>query len=156
MPLSKTIYETSIKNSEMMSNKLSVPNEEFTINYDYDEIVNNVSSKTDEYSSNISRDVDQLSLGIDQQNESIHKKIFTKSEEYAKETLQIVDEKSNEFLNELDQFRSKINTDVNIEYKEQIKTSTDEIESKLNTLSTTTNDQTINISDNIAKNILSI
>lgn len=131
----------------MMSNKLSVPNEEFTINYDYDEIVNNVSSKTDEYSSNISRDVDQLSLGIDQQNESIHKKIFTKSEEYAKETLQIVDEKSNEFLNELDQFRSKINTDVNIEYKEQIKTSTDEIESKLNTLSTTTNDQTINISD---------
>jgi len=84
------------------------------------------------------------------------RKIFTKSEEYAKETLQIVDEKSNEFLNELDQFRSKINTDVNIEYKEQIKTSTDEIESKLNTLSTTTNDQTINISDNIAKNILSI
>jgi len=155
MPLTRTIYENSINSSEMISNKLSNTEPSYGyVNVNYDELVNNVSSKLDEYSSNISRDVDKLSLGVNRTNQLIHKDIFTKSDEKSQETLQIVDEKSTKLLNELDQW-SKVNTDVNIKYQDVI-TTTVEIESKLNTLSTTTNDNTINISDNIAKNILSI
>jgi len=45
---------------------------------------------------------------------------------------------------------------VNIEYRDEIKTSTIEMENKLDSLSTITNDRMTNISDNIAKDILSI
>jgi len=152
-PIYQTTYDNSINFSEMISIKVSNSNPKVeSLSLNYDEIVNNVSSKLDEYSSNIERDVDQLSLGVNRENQSIHIDIFTKSNEKSKETFHIVDEKSNQLL---DKLRSKENTDVNIEFQD-VKTSTIDIESKLNTLSTKTNDNTINISDNIAKNILSI
>jgi len=89
-------------------------------------------------------------------NESIYKNIVSTSEDYAKETLKIVDEKSTKLMDDLDEFRSRVNTDVNMKFTDEVKTSTTEIESKLNSLSVTTNDQTINISDNITNFILDI
>jgi len=90
-------------------------------------------------------------------NDLLRKNTFDESyDDFAKETLEIVDEKSKQLIIDLDQIRSTVNTDVNIQYRDDIKNSTSEIERNVNTLSTTTNDQTIFISDNIAKDILSI
>jgi len=152
MPIYKTTHESSINSSEMISTKVSNTNPQVKPStFNYDEFVNNVSSKLDEYSSNISRDVDQLSLGVNSKNQSIFKDTFAKSNEKSKETHQIVDEKSNQLLNDLDRFRSNIKVnDVNIEFQD-VKTSTDDVENQLYTLSTRTNDNTINISDNITK-----
>jgi len=157
IPLSKTIYESSLNSSESISNKLSTNRNVESPYINYDDIINNVSSKLEEYSSNISRDVDQFSFGINEKNDLLRKNTFDESyDDFAKETLEIVDEKSKQLIIDLDQIRSTVNTDVNIQYRDDIKNSTSEIERNVNTLSTTTNDQTIFISDNIAKDILSI
>jgi len=161
LPLAKSIHESSLSSSEYISGKLFTPQPELVnsvyINSNsYDELVNSISSNMDEYSRNIIRDVEEKSYGVNKQTESIHKDTINDVDDYAKEALFIVSEKSTQLLFELDQVRSKVNTDVNIQFKELDIKPTIEMEHKLESLSTSTIDQMSNISDNIAKNILEI
>jgi len=110
----------------------------------------------DEYSRNTIRDMDEKSYDVNQQTESIYRDITNDVNDYAKGALFIVNEKSTQLLNDLDLVRSKVNTDVNIQFKELNIKPTIEMENKLNFLSTSTIDQMNNMSDNVAKNILEI
>jgi len=159
LPLSKTIHESSLLSSEYMSGKLDAPRVEYVnpVNINsYDEIVNNISYNMDQYSRNIIRDMDEKSLGVNQQTESIYKDITNEVDDYAKEALFSVNERSTQLIYQLDHVRSQVNTDVNIQFQELHINPTLEMENKLDFLSTSTIDQMTNISDNMAKNILSI
>jgi len=159
LPLAKTIHESSLSSSEFISGKLSSPQIELVnpVNINsYDEIVNNISYNMDQYSRNIIRDMDEKSYGVNQQTESIYQDITNDVDDYAKEALLIVNERSTQLVNQLDLVRSKVNTDVNIQFKELVIKPTIDMENKLDYLRSSTIDQMTNISDNIAKNILSI
>jgi len=154
-PISQNIYESSLSRSEMSLSQINNPPKE-QVPFNYDEIMNSISLKLDEYSNSTYNDVQHLSIGMNDKSKSINKEISTICLDVAEGALLIVDEKSKQVLNEIDLIRSKVNTDVNIGVTEELNMSTKDIESKMDSLSTKTNENMNNISDNILRNILSI
>jgi len=156
LPLSQTIHQLSLNTANMSERLTNSPNIDYPTNNN-DEIVNNLSFRQDQYSRDTISKLDQLAEGVNQSTGPLYEMISSQCNDYAEKSIQMVNEYTQHVIDLVEDARSKVNTDVNIEFKPQIDNYYSiNVQNQVDTYSTNTTNKLSNIADDIVRNIMEI
>jgi len=155
-PISQNISNLTLNTAEMLNNKIYQPEVNIPDVSTNDDLVLKVSTKVDEKFKETTKNMNQFSMNVDQQT-SVYSSMSSICNDLSDGAMRLVDEKTTQVMNEVEIARKKINLDVNI----NVNTNFNEamiidIENKVDNMSSHTSDRLSDISENIAKNIMSI